>query len=47
MVESAAVFVEPVGGDGPKADQRAAEVVDHATEQKAERLTGGRVGALG
>ncbi len=47
MIQSAAVLVEPVGRDGPKANQRAAEVVDHAAEQKSERLLGCRVGALG
>ena len=47
MVQSAAVLVEPVGRDGPKADQRAAEVIDHAAEQESERLAGGRVGSFG
>ena len=47
VVQSAAVLVEPIGRNGTKADQRAAEVVDHAAEQKAERLLGRRVGPLG
>jgi hypothetical protein len=47
MIESAAVLVEPIGRDRPKADECAAEVVDHAAVQKAERLAGGLVGAVG
>src|SRR5215217_2481214 len=47
MVEPAAVLMEAVGRDGSKADQRTAEVVDHAAEQEAQRLAGGLVGAVG
>ncbi len=47
MVQSAPVLVKHVARDGPKADQRAAEVVDDAAVQEAERFTGRGVGVLG
>ena len=47
MVQAGSVLVETVGRHGTKPDQRAAEVVDHAAEQKAQRLPGGLVGLVG
>src|ERR1700733_187001 len=47
VVQPAAVLVEAIGGDRPQRDQRAAHVVDNATEQERQLLTGRRVGVVG